>query len=218
MLSPNFFERAGTTPLATFVGNSCTSGMNAFQEVGNTAVCNGVNFMDPAKVPAGSTLKMLASDQAAGNYPPNKATDLYWPIVGGGGRLATRCPGADNGNAAADCSTNQTAQICDTSTTANCDVTVLDGFTTAFNWAQKNFSAIWMRPFWSLVINSVISDVQSAGLNFVTSGDFSKSSVIDGFWALARKSAFIGSTQVAESKERSVRQSTGLKCGTLQSL
>jgi hypothetical protein len=201
VVSPDFFERGGTTPLETFVGNSCTSAMNAFQEVGDTAVCNGVNFITqnespfPVPLPPGSTLKMLPSQQATSHYPPNKGTDLYWPIVSGGGRLATRCPDADKGIATADCSTNQTAQICNTATKGNCDVTVLDRFTTAFNWAQKNFSAIWMRPFWSLVIDSVISDVQSAGLNFVTSGDYSRSSVIDGFWALARKSAFIGSTQ-----------------------
>ena len=52
-----------------------------------------------------------------------------------------------------------------------------------------------MTPFWSLVIDSVITDPQASALNFVTSGDYSKASVPDGFWALARKSAFIGSTQ-----------------------
>jgi cell migration-inducing and hyaluronan-binding protein len=78
---------------------------------------------------------------------------------------------------------------------ANCDVTVLDKFTTSFNFPQQNFAAIWMRPFWSLVINSFISDVQNAGVNFVTSGDFSKASVIEGFWSLLRKSALVGSTQ-----------------------
>jgi hypothetical protein len=187
-----FAERAGTTPLQTFVGNSCTSAMNAFQEVGNTALCNGVNFIDPVNVKPGSTLKMLASERAKENFPVNKTTDLYWPIIGGGGRLTTRCSGADQGMATADCSQ---AKICASGSTGNCDVVVLERFTTSFNWAQKNFSAIWMRPFWSLVIDSVISDNQSAGLNFVTSGDFSKASVIDGFWALARKSAFIGSTQ-----------------------
>jgi hypothetical protein len=183
--------RAGTTPLETFIGNSCTSAMNAFQEVGNTAPCNGVNLIDPAKVKLGSTLKMLPSDQAAANYPP-KSDDLYWPVVGGGGRLATRCSAADKGDGAADCSK---VAICANGNLGNCDVTVLNSFTSSFNWAQKNFSAIWMRPFWSLVINSVVSDVQNAAINFVTSGDFSKASVIDGFWVLARKSALIGGTQ-----------------------
>jgi hypothetical protein len=184
--------RAGTTPLETFIGNSCTSAMTAFQEVGNTAACNGVNFIDPAnlKVP-NSTLTMLPSDQAIAKFPL-QAQDTYWPIVGGGGRLATRCPAADKGVTEPDCSK---VKICSIEDLSGCDVTVLNAFTTSFNWAQKNFAAIWMRPFWSLIINSVVTDVQNAGVNFVTSGDFSKASVIEGFWALARKTALIGGTQ-----------------------
>jgi hypothetical protein len=187
--------RAGTTPLQKFVGNTCSTAMEAFMEVGDSAACNGVNFMNPSNLTSKtSTLQMLPSAQASENFPVSDSNPnpLYWPIIGGGGRLATRCPAADQGNASADCSQ---AAICSDGNPANCDVVVLDQFTTSFNWPQNNFSAIWVRPFWSLVIDSVISDVQSAGLNFVTSGDFSKSSVITGFWALARKTVFIGSTQ-----------------------
>ncbi|MGH7984988.1 MAG: hypothetical protein ACREQX_01690 [Candidatus Binataceae bacterium] len=87
--------RAGTTPLQKFVGNTCSSAMEAFMEVGASATCLGVNFMDPAKlVSKTSTLQMLPSPQAIQNYPV-PANDLYWPIVGGGGRLATRCPGVE---------------------------------------------------------------------------------------------------------------------------
>ncbi len=190
-------ERAGTTPLQTFIGNTCVSAMNSFQEVGLTSACNGVNLattgIDP-KAP-GSTLLMLPSARAEENFTPARATDTYWPIVGGGGRRATQCPAADKGTANADCSATGGVNLCGQGSAQNCAVTVLDRYTTSFNWAQKNFSAIWMRPFWSLVIDSVITDPQAAGLNFVTSGDYSKASVPDGFWALARKSAFIGGTQ-----------------------
>jgi cell migration-inducing and hyaluronan-binding protein len=183
--------RAGITPLERFLGNTCTSAMTAFQEVGDTASCNGVNFIDYKNVKPGSTLKMLASPEAMKHSiaPPDLS---YWPIVSGGGRLATRCPAADNGDATADCSQ---VNVCAAGDKRNCDVIVLDHFTTSFNWPQKNFAAIWMRPFWSLIINSVITDVQNAGVNFVTSGDYSNASVIPGFWALLRKSALIGSTQ-----------------------
>jgi cell migration-inducing and hyaluronan-binding protein len=188
-----FDERAGTTPLQRFVGNTCTTAMNSFQEVGNSAACQGVNFVTSGAKP-NSTLLMLPSDRAKANFPQKRPTDTYWPIVGGGGRRATRCYAADKG-ADADCSASGKVGICAPGSAANCDVTVLDGYTTSFNWAQKNFSAIWMRPFWSLVIDSVITDPQAAGLNFVTSGDYSKAAVPDGFWALARKSVFIGSSQ-----------------------
>ncbi len=191
---PPYTDRAGTTPLQSFIGNSCSSAMEAFMEVGNSAVCNGVNQMDPANLTSKtSTLQMLPSTQATQNYPvPVPGTDTYWPRVGGGGRLATRCAAADMGTTNPDCTS---VPICSDGTKGNCDVVVLDQFVTNFNWAQNNFSAIWVRPFWSLVIDSEIGDVQGGGLNFVTSGDYSKSSVISGFWALARKTAFVGGSQ-----------------------
>jgi cell migration-inducing and hyaluronan-binding protein len=192
---PPYTDRAGTTPLETFVGNSCSSAMEAFMEVGNSAVCNGVNLMYPSNlISKVSTLQMLPSTQATQNYPvPVPANDTYWPRVGGGGRLATRCAAADSGSITnPDCTS---VPICSDGTKGNCDVVVLDQFVTNFNWAQNNFSAIWVRPFWTLVIDSEIGDVQGGGLNFVTSGDYSKSSVISGFWALARKTAFVGGSQ-----------------------
>jgi hypothetical protein len=192
-VAAGYDERAGTTPLQTFIGNTCTSATNSFQEVGLTAACNGVNLV--TKGAKADVLTMLSSDPAKAKFPQVRATDTYWPIVGGGGRRATRCPAADKGTANADCSATGNVNLCAQGSAQNCDVTVLDRYTSSFNWAQKNFSAIWMRPFWSLVIDSVITDPQAAALNFVTSGDYSKTSVPDGFWALARKSAFIGSTQ-----------------------
>jgi cell migration-inducing and hyaluronan-binding protein len=187
-------NRAGITPLQTFLGNSCSSAMNAFTVNSDTAACNGVNFQ-PAPAQPNTTLVMLPSAAATKHFPPGgpTANDLYWPIVTGGHK-PTRCPAADKipQDLEAECST---AKICSNGDESNCDVTTLDQFTTSFNWAQQNFAAIWLRPLWALVLNSVVSDVQNGGLNFVTSGDFSKSAVIDGFWALARKTVFIGSTQ-----------------------
>ncbi len=184
-------SRAGITPLEEFLGNSCSSAMNAFQVNSDTAACNGVNFQPSPKQPD-TTLVMLPSANATKNFPP-KANDTYWPIVTGGHK-PTRCKEADQNpdKAEVDCSK---VKICSNGDESNCDVTVLDAFTTSFNWAQQNFAAVWLRPLWALVINSVVSDVQNGGINFVTSGDFSKSSVINGFWALARKTVFIGSTQ-----------------------
>ncbi|HKD66941.1 MAG TPA: G8 domain-containing protein [Candidatus Binataceae bacterium] len=185
------FDRAGITPLQAFIGNACTSAMNAFTINSTTATCNGVNVRKAASTDA--ELTMLPSDGAKKSYIfPLPANDTYWPHVNGGGRLATRCPDADAGKTNPECTS---FKRCDESSHENCDVTVLDRFTTSFNWAEKNLAAVWMRPQWSLVINSVISDILGAGLNFVTSGGYSKSDVITGFWALARKTVFIGSTQ-----------------------
>src|SRR5216684_4468929 len=186
-------ERAGITPLEEFLGNSCTSAMNAFTVNSDTAACNGVNFIAEPPKP-NTTLKMLPSAKASSiPNPPDLKTDTYWPIVTGGHK-PTRCKEADQkpDKTVVDC---DKVKICSNGDESNCEVTVLDEFTTAFNWAQQNFAAIWLRPLWALVINSVVSDVQNGGINFVTSGDFSRSSVINGFWALARKTVFIGSTQ-----------------------
>jgi cell migration-inducing and hyaluronan-binding protein len=73
--------------------------------------------------------------------------------------------------------------------------------TTSFNWAETNFAAVWLRQFWFVLSNSAITDVQNGGLTFVTGGDYTRSSVIDGVWSVAEKSAFVGHTQPAPSKE-----------------
>ena len=76
-----------------------------------------------------------------------------------------------------------------------CAVTVLDHFTSSFHWAQTNFAAIWLRPQWYLVDNSVLTDVQNAGLSFITSGTYDRSAVVEGDWAVVRTSVFVGNTQ-----------------------
>jgi hypothetical protein len=184
-------DRAGITPLQKFLGNSCTSAMNAFSTNSVTAACNGVNQQGTDDTAL--RLAMIPSDEASKRpFDPFPNDDTFWPVVSGGNRYATRCPDADAGKPNADCSK---VPKCSEGNEQNCDATVLDGFTTSYNWAQQNFAAVWIRPLWALLSNSVVSDVLNAGVNFVTSGGYSKADVITGFWALARKTALIGSTQ-----------------------
>jgi hypothetical protein len=179
--------RAGTTPLQNFVGNSCTTAMEGFVEVGAINACNGVNQIDPAWLKSqNSTLVMLPSPQA----PPTTDT-TYWPITTGL-RVPTRCSDADKGISNPDCST---VKICSSGDETNCDVVVLNGFTTAFNWPGGNFAAIWLRSLWSLAVDSVVSDPQNAGINLVTSGGYDAASVFPGYWGLVRQTALIGSSQ-----------------------
>jgi hypothetical protein len=179
--------RAGTTPLQNFVGNSCTTAMEGFVEVGPINACNGVNQIDPAKLKSqNSTLLMLPSPQA-----PATNDTTYWPQVSGL-RVPTRCKSADAGTATADCSS---VAVCASSNEANCDVVVLNKFTTAFNSPQTNFAAVWLRSLWSLAVDDVVSDPQNAGINLVTSGGYDSASVFPGYWGLVRQSALIGSSQ-----------------------
>ncbi|NJN46083.1 MAG: hypothetical protein HC808_05930 [Candidatus Competibacteraceae bacterium] len=187
-----FPDRAGATPIKSFRGNFCSTAMNSFNTTANVSVCNGLG------VPTDDAhLEPIPNPLAP--RPAAWLEDTYYPRVDPGGqRFATRCD-ADSIGARVDPTTGavdcKNVPRCSASNKAGCMVTVLDRYTTAFHWAETNFSAIWLRPQWFLVQNSVIADVQNAGLTFVTGGDYTKSSSIDGNWLLARKNVFIGQTQ-----------------------
>lgn len=172
-------DRAATTPLKRFESNYCSTAMNSFNVVGNTAVCHGINESPADSIPAVVNALAPTSSSPAGQS--------YYPVVDpGGGRFPTLCPAGQDCAAIAKCA-NGAQQ--------NCAVTILDRYTSQFNWTETNFAAIWLRPQWYLVLNSVIADVQNGGLTFITGGDYTESSTIGGHWALARKNVFIGATQ-----------------------
>ena len=83
-----------------------------------------------------------------------------------------------------------------------CTPTVIDHFTSSFHWAQGNVSAMWLRPLWYLVANSVLTDVQQGGITFVTGGDVTRSSIISGYWGLLRNSILVGHTQPQDKAHR----------------
>ena len=189
-------DRAGMVPLKSFVGNACSTAMTSFQTITATESCQGVGpggvagphpldlvpilnpLATPSAAPAGSDAAAVAAAKTA--------AAAYYPSIGDGGHFSTRCNTED-------CSTLPVR--CSAGNAADCMVTILDHYTTSFNWAAFNFAAIWLRPQWYLVTDSVITDVQQAGLTMVTGGGYSDSDVIPGHWALVRKSVFIGNTQ-----------------------
>jgi hypothetical protein len=176
-------DRSGRSPLEKFVGNSCSVAMTSFLNIGSTTACNGVSNN-------GNAAELQAINNPAA--PPNGpvGADPYYAYVGGL-RNATLCaPGVD-------CSSEVTDPTCSAfgPAEANCVVTTLERYTTSFNWAQKNFAAVWLRPWWFLMENSAITDVQQGGLTFVTSGGYTRADVAQGYWSLLRKSALVGNTQ-----------------------
>ncbi len=188
--------RAAMTPLRKFVGNSCTSAMNSFNTIGNTTACYGAGFEAPFVASVPNALVPPACDQSnpknkdgtwvAGACALDAESDNYYPKVDqGGGRFATICNGGD-------CSTTPR---CDTSALDKCMITSIDRYTSSFHWTETNFAAIWLRPQWYLLSNSVLTDVQNGGLTFVTGGGYTDADVVRGHWALVRKTVFIGATQ-----------------------
>ena len=173
----------GATPLRTFYGNYCSSAMHSFMTTSDASNCMSLGVL-AANIPAGpnqvSAVKSFAPDH--GMVP------TYYPNAVGGTRQAVRCP---EGSGAPDCTG---IGACGAGN-PQCAVTVLDHYTSSFHWAQHNFAAIWMRPQWSLVDNSVLTDVQNAGLTMITGGDYTVSSVIPGYWGLTRNTIFAGYTQ-----------------------
>jgi hypothetical protein len=183
--SPTNYNRAGMTPLKSFVGNSCVAAMSSFQMNGQTAECLGVSGdgnRDLSAVPSSAP-----PGPSAANFPA-QPFGIYYPVVGEV-HNPTLCK-AEDGNCAVNVSP------CDGADTfSTCTVTHIDRYTTSFNFAQTNFAAVWLRKGWNLVTNSAFTDVQSGGLNFITGGGYTRSDVSLGEWMLARNSVFIGHTQ-----------------------
>lgn len=186
---------AGTTPLRLFYGNSCGSAMNAFMTVGATAACNGVVAAPPKGVPLPGQ-RIVGVRSIAPTPAANFWEQTYYPRVDPGTRFATICdPNAAEGEDLNCARMASVGRHCAFGDPKDCAVTVVDRFTTAFNWADYNFSAVWLRSGWYLMQDSVISDVQNAGLTFVSGGDYTRSSLPIGYWGVVRKSVFIGTTQ-----------------------
>ena len=183
---------SGTSPLKSFVGNACSTAMFSFMEIGQlNSGCDGVG-------PTSATT--LAAIPGAGpiiSNPPSKAVLDYYPIVTGL-RDPTKCNDLN-----ADCGSNTdiknnkcngTGQG-DPDDETNCMPTVLDHYTTSYNFSQKNFSAIWLRPWWKLVTDSAVTDQLGPGLTFVTGGGYTRSDSALGNWEVALRTVFVGQTQ-----------------------
>jgi hypothetical protein len=171
---------SGATPLKSFFQNYCSSAQNAFQTVGGVSACLHVS---PPSTPL-STGEIVAVQSISPQPVSPQEADMYYPRLSGN-RQPVVCP---NGNCTG-------VTPCDTQNPSTCAVTVLDHFTSSFSWAEQNFSAVWLRTNWYLLTDSVLSDVQTGGLTFISGGDYTRSSVPEGYWDLVGHSLFIGETQ-----------------------
>ena len=60
---------------------------------------------------------------------------------------------------------------------------------------STNFAAIWLRPQWYPGRRQRPDGCPDGGLSFITSGDYSRSSAIEGVWSVLRTSLLVGNTQ-----------------------
>ena len=194
--------RFGSSPLKNFDGNYCTSAMTAFQTVGYTQNCPGVgnnqlavpvvNQYAPRSDARGPTGKDPECGPNGSHESWPMCPNEYYPNVENGQlKQGTKCP--DTGKC--DDSNIPKAILCNETALGNCLPTIINNFTTSFNYSEFNFSAIWLRTRWHLISNSFISDVQNAGLTFVSGGDYTHSSAIKGLWEEALQNVFVGQTQ-----------------------
>ena len=197
--------RGGITPMLNFVGNSCSTAMNSLETVSNTSPCLGVVAADAPS--DSSTLHAIAN--------PNPLPANAYPMMNGDLRQhATVCANASTPGS--DCST---VPVC-TGTGPNealCAATLIDHYTTSFNWSQKNFAAVWLRGWWYLLRDSAVTDVQGGGLTFISGGGYTRSDAAQGFWNLSQRTLFVGNTQSIKDKNRSARKSLCLKRRSVQS-
>ena len=217
---PGVSDRTGSSPLKNFDGNYCSSAMGSFQSVGYTQNCPGVDPDKPA-VPVPNPLAPPTNSSSTATPPTPKCgpgtkwpicPDDYYPVIDDGSlQQATQCP-------ATGVCDNTTAPLCQNSNETNCLPTVINDYTTSFNYPDFNFASVWLRIRWHLFSNSFISDVQNGGLSFVSGGDYTHSSAPTGLWDTAMKTVFVGHTQPQDKAHAYAsvlspfNSDTGLKC------
>ncbi len=182
---------AGTSPLEKFVGNSCSTAMFSFMEVGNPDfTCQGFGQQSGS----GTVAAIPGMGPSVPSGPPPAETFDYYPITIGN-RDPTLCSDLNK-----DCgdNTNLADLKCGGSNSdveKNCVATVLSHYTTSFNWAEKNFSSIWMRNWWKLITDSSVTDQLGPGLTMVTGGGYTRSDVAMGNWLVGLRDVYVGQTQ-----------------------
>jgi hypothetical protein len=174
---------AGIVPVMSFVGNSCSAAMTALQTVGDTSPCTGVQSADALADINGVKLQAIA------NPTPTPAS--AYPYVTNLRAKATVCDSEKK------CLDPAVTPPCTgiNGQEGNCAPSVIDHFSTSFNWAQFNDATVQLRGWWYLLTDSSITDVQSGGLQMITGGGYTRSDAPQGFWNLSRRNLFVGNTQ-----------------------
>ena len=173
-------------PLLRFRGNACTTatyalpasaelspaGIGEGPATGYTATKNPYLFQ-----PGGSPKTV---QQLQGEYDRPAVTGNFQPIQ----------PNAANQT---NCSQATTSTSVLQQNTESCVTTIVDRFTTSFNWAERNFGSIWFRPWFYLLMNAAVTDQLFGGVTMVSAGSWVQTP--PGYFSLVKNGLFAGTTQ-----------------------
>lgn len=184
------FNSAGArqAPLKRFRGNGCSTAAYAFMTERQA--------LQPTIGPPLTGITPVASPYQSHMAPadlPNVQSNFY-PSY-----FVPPCPANPTSCQATNPTCTPAAPTTDTLNlnSTYCVTSILDRFTTSFNWAQANFGSVWLRPWNYVFLNSAITDQLFGGLGFVSGGSWEQ--VLPGYLALTQDSVFVGSTQPTSS-------------------
>jgi hypothetical protein len=170
------FNTSTQAPLLRFRDNSCSTSMYGLIADGSVFPNDTPTGLTPVSNPYLS----LPGNVVSANYArPQFSNTLYTPLRFGTNPNCEQSIDASGGSWQ--------------SNVDSCVTTILDRFTTSFNWAEVNFGAVWLRPLWYLVLNSAVTDQLFGGLGFVGGGNWDQ--VPPGFFDLSQDGVFIGYSQ-----------------------
>ena len=171
-------------PLKSFVGNSCQTAAYAFMTERNSLVPNNASPGISAVVNPYST---LTTGPNVGMLNPGTAGGL--PQVNSNfNAMRFAAPGVDNPSCLTQVLRTEAANLALNAT--YCVTTVLDRFSTRFNWPQVNFGSVWLRAWNYVVVNSAIADQLSGGLGFVSGGSWEQ--VLPGYLTIVKDGLLYG--------------------------
>ena len=184
--TPIGVDRAGYTPVRLFYKNYCSTAEHAFN-ISDPSACTQVTSGAVQVIPNPEAPRGVEPDTT---WKPGDAAQQesakYYPRYTG-----LRRP--------AECDPNDTTSCkvanCDYHNPKDCAPTVVSHLTTQFNWAESNFSAVWMRGGFLNVDHMFLADILGPGITMVTGGDYSQANLPKGYWGVVSHSILVGQTQ-----------------------
>ena len=208
----NSTSKGYQAPLRRFTGNSCTTAALALPAQAEIPPASIPFKGDPYSFSGFTAIKnpyLLGADGKL--KPASKLDGLYDrpAVVGNFQPIQPNTAGPNNAfftNCAQTAQNGPNAEMDGlTPNTKSCVTTVLDRFTTSYNWVEVNFGSIWLRPWFYLFLNGAITDQLFGGLTFVTAGSWVQ--VPPAYFSLAKDNLFVGTSQYGTGASRFARRS-----------